>query len=72
MASKDSKKVSFKRVDAAIPTTPSAQRANEHGSVVCICGDYRSQHNDNRECRICGSNKAPYDGCQRFIYARSL
>ncbi len=42
----------------------------EAGADPCTCGDYRSQHNDNRFCRICGNSNAPYDGCTKFRFTR--
>jgi hypothetical protein len=42
-----------------------------HGSDVCECGDYRSEHNENGRCRVCCSSSAPYDGCVKFRFSRS-
>jgi hypothetical protein len=36
------------------------------GSDLCVCGDYRSQHQDNGRCGVCASSRAPYDGCPEF------
>ncbi len=33
---------------------------------VCHCGDYRLQH-DDRGCRVCRSNYAPWDRCDGFM-----
>lgn len=26
---------------------------SEHGSDICQCGDFRSEHTDNKLCRVC-------------------
>lgn len=42
----------------------------EHGSDICQCGDFRSQHeNGSGRCRVCFGNNAPYDRCGRFQFA---
>jgi hypothetical protein len=35
---------------------------------ICECGDYRSQHDKNGKCRLCGDSTAPGDGCVRFRF----
>lgn len=39
------------------------------GADVCVCGDYRKQHDDNDRCRVCANSRAPYDGCTKFRLA---
>jgi hypothetical protein len=44
--------------------------AEELGSDLCNCGDYRSQHGDNG-CKVCRNSRAPYDGCVKFRLHRA-
>ena len=41
------------------------------GSDECYCGDYRSQHDPNGRCRVCGGMSGPYNGCATFRFARA-
>jgi hypothetical protein len=42
-----------------------------HGSDVCRCGDYRSQHGSGTtsRCRVCGNMPGPYNGCAVFQFS---
>ena len=42
-----------------------------HGSDVCKCGDYRSQHGSGTasRCRVCGDMSGLYNGCDRFRFS---
>lgn len=41
---------------------------NPQPTDVCECGDYRSQHDKNGKCRLCGDSRAPGDGCIKFRF----
>lgn len=53
---------------------PRAEPPTEHGSDVCACGEYRSQHALDQQgrmaCKICANSTAPYDGCKEFRFTR--
>ena len=40
--------------------------AEQKGSDTCACGDYRSQHENNGRCLVCGGLSGPYNGCTQF------
>lgn len=38
---------------------------------ICICGDYREQHeNETGKCRVCHWRPYPEGGCQKFVLAQ--
>ena len=41
----------------------------EHGSDVCYCGDYRSEHGPNG-CGPCGLNPSFLERCTEFRWGR--
>jgi hypothetical protein len=40
----------------------------QHGSDVCYCGDYRSQHNENGHCFVCGDSRTC--PCEGYKFSR--
>ena len=43
--------------------------STEHGSDICECGDYRSQHDKGGPCRVCRVSSHPWDDCIKFRFA---
>jgi hypothetical protein len=39
-----------------------------HGSDICYCGDYRSQHKENGPCKVCRG--VWFDMCDKFQFSR--
>lgn len=33
---------------------------------LCVCGDYRSQHDELGRCRVCGNGMVPWNSCSKF------
>lgn len=33
---------------------------------VCVCGDYRRQHEEDGSCRTCAASSSSWDVCGRF------
>jgi hypothetical protein len=36
--------------------------------AVCVCGDFKSHH-DDRGCMICRNSRAPWDNCTGFRHS---
>jgi hypothetical protein len=56
--------VSACAVPEPVPTEP-------HGSDICDCGDYRSQHPNGGPCSICANGSSLGDGCTGFRFSHA-
>ncbi len=51
--------------------TQNDNSANSDLMDICICGDYRSQHEKGTgKCNVCHWMTYPEGGCQKFILAQ--